>query len=59
MRTSNKYDDGGYSVAFSWWRHSTCHILGFTVVDHTSFYGGSGVHRAVMDDFGNLVKAGK
>ena len=59
MRTSNAHSDSGYSGAFSWWRHTQHHTLGYSVCNHTGFHEGTGVFHAVMDDFGNLVKAGK
>jgi hypothetical protein len=59
MRTSNTGSDSGYSGAFSWWRHTLRHITGYTVCNCTDFYEATGVFHAVMDDFGNLVKAGK
>ena len=59
MRTSNTGSDSGYSGAFSWWRKTSYHAIGYTVCNHTGFHEGSGVFDAVVDDFGNLVKAGK
>jgi hypothetical protein len=59
MRTSNTNSDSGYSGAFSWWRQTSHHALGYTVCNHTTFFEGTGVFDAVTDDFGNLVKAGK
>lgn len=47
-------DEGGYSNAFSWWRHTTDRRI-YSVVNHTGFGSGK-VMTAVVDDFGNLAK---
>lgn len=47
-------DDHGYTMAFSWWRHTADRRI-YSVVNHTGFSSNT-VMTAVVDDFGNLVE---
>ena len=50
-------DEGGYSNAFSWWRHTEDRRR-YSVINHTGF-GSSKIMAAVVDNFGNLVEVAK